>query len=367
MRIGIDAGPLAGDRGGVGWHTYHLLRSLLDLKGEVDFVAYTRPGQDWPPSGDACWSSARLRRTEAGKWAMLWRGIRDRLDLYHGTNFKMHTTGKYGGVVTIHDVWLDRHPEYSPKMFGQRGSFRRTRRTAWRARKIITVSEFSAREIRDLYGVPPERIAVIYNGVSEDFRPVHDADAMQQLRERLGLPGGGFLLFIGGANPRKNHRVFLEAAAQRLDRLGGRTLVLVGDAMHRFGDYRETARSLGIEKQVLCTGRLSMPDVRLLYSHADLFVFPSLYEGFGMPVLEAMACGAPTITSRTTALPEVGGDAAILVDPENAEELGEAIVRVLEDDGLRRTLTAKGFSRVKDFSWDRAARATFDVYRELVG
>ncbi len=365
MRIGIDACPLVGDRGGVGWHTYHLLRSMLELKGDIDFLAYTRPGQDWPPSGEACWNSQRVQRMEVGKWAMLWRGMRDRLDLYHGTNFKMHTTGKYGGVVTIHDVWLDRHPEYSPKIFGQRGSFRRTRRTARKARRIITVSEFSAREIQELYGIPPERIAVIYNGVSEEFRPVHDDQAMGELRRRLGLPAGGFILFIGGANPRKNHRAFLQAAAQRLDRLGGRPLVLVGDAVHRFGDYRETARSLGIDGRVLCTGRLSMPDIRLLYSHADLFVFPSLYEGFGMPVLEAMACGAPTITSNSTALPEVGGDAAILVDPENAEKLGEAMVRVLEDEELRHTLKAKGLTRVKDFSWDRAARATVEVYREL--
>jgi glycosyltransferase involved in cell wall biosynthesis len=141
--------------------------------------------------------------------------------------------------------------------------------------------------------------------------------------------------------------------------------VLVGDIHHRFGDLLQTARTLGLERRVVCTGRLPIEDIRLLYSHADLFVFPSIYEGFGMPVLEAMACGAPVITSNRTALPEVAGDAAVLVNPEDAEELGEAMVRVLEDQTLRATLKEKGLKRAKQFTWERAARQTMALYREL--
>ena len=367
MRVGLDASPIVGDRGGVGWHLYHLLRGLLSLNEDFQLVCYLAPGSRAQVVREPWTQDPRLTWVEAGRMMMGWRGRKDRLDLFHGPNFKMRTEGRYGGVVTVHDVWLDRHPEYSPKLFGQQAAFRRTRRIAWRARKVITVSEFSAREITALYGLPPERIVTIHNGVSEDFRPLRDEEAMERLGHRLQLPAGGFVLFVGGADPRKNHRTFLQAAAQQRTKLGGRTLVLVGDAVHRFGSYHETARALGIERQVLCTGRLSITDLRLLYTHADVFVFPSLYEGFGMPVLEAMACGAPTITSTTSALPEVAGDAAVLVDPDDAAALGEAMVCVLNDTGLRESLKEKGFARARQFTWRAAATKTLVLYRELCG
>jgi glycosyltransferase involved in cell wall biosynthesis len=367
MRIGIDANPIVGDRGGVGWHTYHVLRGLVELKEDVEFVCYVRPGALASGRREAWMDDPRLRWVETGRLGMRRCGGRDKLDLYHGPNFRLQTQGRFGGVVTIHDLWLDRHPEYSPKFFGQRLSFRRTKRAAWRARRVITVSEFSAGEIHALYGLPSERIAVIHNGVSDDFHPIRDDAAMKELRGRLGLPAGGFILFVGGADPRKNHRAFLRAAARRLDRLGNRMLVLVGDPVHRFGNYAETAKALGLEHRVVCAGRLAIEEMRLLYSHADLFVFPSLYEGFGMPVLEAMACGAPVIASNTTALPEVAGDAAVLVDPEEPDELADAMVRVIEDERLREDLRAKGFGRAKQFTWECAARRTVALYRELCG
>ncbi|MBM4132435.1 MAG: glycosyltransferase family 4 protein [Nitrospira sp.] len=373
MRIGIDANPLLGDRGGVGWHTYHLLKALLDLKeegAEVEWVAYVRPG-----ALSACAAAlepfraaeiaGRLHWVESGKLGMRWRGWVDGLDLYHGTNFKMRTSGRFGGVVTVHDLWLDRYPRYSTKLLGQRVSFYRTKRTAWRARRVITVSDHSARDIESLYGLPRNRITVIPNAVSDDFRPVQDPDAPAQIRRRFGLPTDRFILFVGGADPRKNHRTLLRAYAQRADRLKDHCLVLVGDIHHRFGDMAHTARELGLERHIVCTGRLPLADLRLLYSYATVFVFPSIYEGFGMPVLEAMACGAPVITSSTTSLPEVAGDAALLIDPENAEVLGDALQRVLEDAALRKTLRTKGFERVKDFTWDRSARWLMNLYREL--
>jgi glycosyltransferase involved in cell wall biosynthesis len=141
--------------------------------------------------------------------------------------------------------------------------------------------------------------------------------------------------------------------------------VLVGDIRHRFGDMQQTAMTLGLERRVHCTGRLPLADIRLLYANADLFVFPSLYEGFGMPVLEAMACGAPVVTSNRTALPEVAGDAALLVNPEDIAELGDTLVRVLEDRALQSALREKGFERARQFTWEKAARRTHALYREL--
>lgn len=366
MRIGIDANPIVGDRGGVGWHTYHLLRALAELKEDVELVCYVQPGARREAAREvAGWAeNSRLRWVEAGKLAMRWRGRLDGLDLYHGTNFKMRTVGRYGGVVTLHDLWLDRYPQYSSKLLGQRLSFHRTKRTAWRARKVITVSEYSARDIEALYSLPRNRIVVIHNGVSDDFRPMTAADGAGLLR-RLGLQGERFILFVGGADPRKNHRTFLAACGQRLAQLQAYRLVLVGDQTHRFGDLQQSAHQYGLADRVVCTGRLPMVELRLLYSQTDLFVFPSIYEGFGMPVLEAMACGAPVITSNRTALPEVAGEAAILVNPEKADELADAIVRVLEDRTLRAELKARGFERARQFTWERAARGTLALYREL--
>jgi glycosyltransferase involved in cell wall biosynthesis len=367
MRIGIDANPMLGDRGGVGWHTYELVKAMIARREEVDLLLYVEPGslrKGAPDLGDA---SPRARWVEAGKWLMRWRGARDRLDLYHGTNFKLRTAGRFGGVVTIHDLWLDRHPQYSTKLFGQQASFRRTKRTARRARKVITVSRASARDIEEFYGLPPDRIAVIPNGVSDEFHPLVEADGRSALCRQYAVPTGRFILFVGGADPRKNHEALVRAYAQRPDRLRDLSLVLVGDRAHRFGNMDETIRRHGVEGRAVCPGRLPIEELRRFYSYAEVFVFPSVYEGFGMPVLEAMACGAPVVTANGSSLPEVAGDAAVLVDPRDADALAQAIVRLIDNPAARNELREKGFRRAKQFTWDQAAQKTLALYRELCG
>ncbi len=365
MRIGIDAAPLVGDRGGVGWHTFHLLRALLNLKEDIEFVGYVRPGSLGRIRCEEWDGGLTLRWAEAGQWAVRGMGARDGLDLYHGTNFKMQTTGRFGGIVTIHDMWMDRFPQYSRKLFGQRSSFNRTKRSTWKARKVITVSEYSAHDIATLYDLPREKIVVVYNGVSDDFRPLSDLPAVAQLRQRFGWQTNRFILFAGGADPRKNHRTLLEAYAMRAAELQSHCLVMVGNPTHRFGDIQDTVKRLELDDRVVCVGHLSVDELRVLYAHADVFTFPSLYEGFGMPVLEAMACGTPVITSTTTSLPEVAGEAAMLVDPQSPEQLANALVRVLHNASLRDELRAKGLERAKQFTWERAARETLSVYREI--
>jgi len=279
----------------------------------------------------------------------------------------MHTVGRYGGIVTIHDLWLERFPEYSSKFLGQRLSSYKTKRTARRARKVITVSKFSAQELTELFGLSADQIVMIPNGVSDDFFPRQDTGAFMALKQRIGLTADRYILFIGGADPRKNHRVVMEAASLMSTHLEGRMLVFAGSPTHPFGSYEGTTKSYGLTGRVLCTGRLPQRDLQLLYSYADLFVFPSLYEGFGMPVLEAMACGAPVITSKTTALGEVAGDAAMLVDPRNARELADTMHQVLENESLRAALRTKGFARVKQYTWSESARQTCELYASLCG
>ncbi|HEU4685482.1 MAG TPA: glycosyltransferase family 1 protein [Nitrospira sp.] len=365
MKIGIDANSIVGDRGGVGWHTYFLLRAMLEQRDGFEFSAYVPPGRFRPEWVDPWMRTPGITWIESGRWGRRWRGRLDGLDLYHGPNFKLHTTGRYGGVVTIHDLWLDRHPEYSKKFFGQAGASRRARRVAAEARAIITVSAFSAGEIVELYQVSPERVRVIPNGVSEEFVSLHDQATMRELRIRLGLGDRPYVMFVGGADPRKNHRALLRAVARHGKELERWLIVLVGSPTHHFGNFIDTVREFGLEGRVVCTGRLPIHDIRALYSFADLFVYPSLYEGFGMPVLEAMACGVPVLTSSTTALREVAGDAAILVDPEDPDALGDAMGRLLKDEGLQATMKQRGFERIKQFTWQRAAELTLSLYREL--
>lgn len=181
MCIGIDASPLVHPRSGVGWHTYYLLQALLALKEDIEFVGYLPNGgrrhiepERWEPGGRLCW-------VEAGRAMMRWRGGWDRLDLYRGTNFKIQTRGQWGTILTIHDLWLDRHPEFSKKLFGQRSAFWRTRRRARRASRVITVSDFSARELQALYGLPPKRTVVIPNGVAAVFTPTRDNQEFEKL------------------------------------------------------------------------------------------------------------------------------------------------------------------------------------------
>jgi glycosyltransferase involved in cell wall biosynthesis len=366
MRIGIDAGPIVGGAGGVGTHTTELLAAMLDHDKATEFFAYIPSGTSERLARKGSWTNAsNLHWVEAGRWTMSWEVRRNGIDLFHGPNFKMWAQGRCGGIVTIHDVWLDRAPEYSTKIFGQRWSFGRTKRTVWRAKRVVTVSHFSAQEIADLYGLPAARIAVIPNGVSRSFWPERNEEALSDLRRRMGFSSKGCLLFVGGADPRKNHRQFLAASARCRDAWTGSSLVLVGDPIHRFGNYLESAKEYGLEKDIVCVGRVSPDVLRLLYSYARLFVFPSRYEGFGMPVLEAMACGAPTITSTASALPEVAGGAALLTDPDNPEQLAEAMTRVLTDETLREDLRARGFALAKEMTWHAAAVQTLNLYRDL--
>lgn len=367
MKVGIDANPTVRHRGGIGWHTYHLLRALVELKDpDLELIAYVSPGSGDADAMQEPWAHGRgVTWRETGGWALRWRSAADKLDVFHGPNFKLPTVGRFGGIVTIHDLWLARHPRYSRKLFGQWIATRRLRRTAHKAARIITVSEHSARDIVAICGVPREKVTVIHNAVSEVFYPSRDPLALAAWGRRVGWTPRPFMLFVGGADPRKNHRAMLEAYASRLEHLRSHALIMVGTPAHRFGNLFDSVAAAGLQKHVVCTGSLPVSDLRLLYSHADLFVFPSIYEGFGMPVLEAMACGAPVITSNTTALPEVAGDAAVLVDPNNTEELADAMVRMLSDSSLRAALQEKGFRRAKQFTWERAARLTLAVYREV--
>jgi len=364
MRIALDVSPLACNRAGIGTYVAHLLTALVRIAPDHEFFLYS---PHLLPEKERAFFGAQphVRIVRCPPLLMGLRARWDRVDLFHGMNYKLRGRGRHGGIVTIHDLAMDRLGLPSRKLFGQRHSFRRTRRTAHRASRVVTVSANSAKDIMELYGVPPERIAVVYNAVSPEFYPVLDPAIMEQVRARYGIRREGFVLSGGGAEPRKNIARLVEAFGRATRLREKLNLVVVGGMDRGAEPILEAVRRARLEEAVIFPGHVPLEDLRVLYSACALFVFPSLYEGFGMPVLEAMACGAPVVSSNASSLPEVVGDAALLVHPVDEEGLAATMTRLVEDAGLRESLQKKGSLRVKVFSWEQSARDQLRVYQDL--
>jgi glycosyltransferase involved in cell wall biosynthesis len=239
-----------------------------------------------------------------------------------------------------------------------------------RANAIITISECSRRDAVRLYGIAADRFHVIYEGVDPRFQPVGQPERLQEVRRRYGLPAE-YLLAVGTIEPRKNLSVLLDAFLAVRARSGrqGLRLVIVGKKGWLFQEFFRRLAELGLDdgKQVVFPGYVANEDLPAVYGGAACFVFPSIYEGFGLPVLEAMASGAPVVCSNTSSLPEVAGDAALMVQPDDAGGFAGAVERILADDDLRGELRARGLRRAAEFTWERTARQTMDVYAGVLG
>jgi glycosyltransferase involved in cell wall biosynthesis len=265
----------------------------------------------------------------------------------------------------VHDLIPFRFPALTPWRY--RNAFRLLMRRAIRvADRIIAVSESTRGDLVELLHAPPKRITVVPEAADARFHPIEDRAAFAPVRLRYALPGR-FLLFVGLLEPKKNVGGLLHAVA-RLKRTGrwpgDLRLVVVGDRGWAVGTLPQQVRTLELEGIVRFLGHVPDADLPLLYGAAEAFVFPSLYEGFGLPVLEAMACGTPVVASTRGSLPEVAGDAAVLVDPDRPESLAEGIARVVGDPALREECRDRGLRRARAFSWRRTAEATLDVYRQ---
>ena len=260
-------------------------------------------------------------------------------------------------VVTIHDCAVFDSPEgFTPRF--QKWYRWLLPRLARTVRRILTVSEFSRQRIAEHCGVPLSRIVAIPNGVDARFHHV-DISQQEEVRQRFGLPKN-FVLCVGSLEPRKNLRLLLRAWQQASRLHQDFALVLVGGT----ANYYRQAGLEQLPERVLLAGRVADADLPAIYSAATMFVYPSLYEGFGLTVLEAMACGTPVICSRTTALPEVAGEAAVLIDPENEAELAAAMIELAESQILCSKLRQLGRQRCQQFSWDTAAEQTWNVLQQ---
>jgi alpha-1,3-rhamnosyl/mannosyltransferase len=242
------------------------------------------------------------------------------------------------------------------------------RATITKAAKLICISQATADDVMRLYGVAPDRMRIVPYGIDTWFRPVTDHAVLAAFRDRHDLPKA-FVLYVGNTRPHKNVPGLLEGFARFLAEPGAAsaTLVLAGSKERFFSDTRAMIHELGLERRVVCLDHLGDEELRWLYCAARVLVLLSTKEGFGLPPVEAMACGTPVLVSTYGALPEVVGEAGLQVDPFDYGEIGQALLRLWTDEELRETLRARGLGRAAQYTWEETARSTLEVYNEVLG
>ncbi len=380
MHIGLNAHLLSLSetyRGaGINWYIHNLLTHLPRVDHDDRYTAFI--GDRRFTSSGLALKLSRLP-TSSPPIRIFWEQVfqpfalrKERVDLLHALAFVTPLLSPCPSVVTIYDLSFLLYPEsFKRSKRFYLGLF--TRLSARRARRIIAISESTRRDVVRLLGVSPEKVEVVYCGIDDAFRPLAE-DQVAAFRSKRGLPGR-FIFFVGTIEPRKNVTRLIEAFADlrsfdvAQDRFAIRDLRLViGGAKGWFyEDVFARVEELGLEGAVMFPGYIPINELPLWYNAAELFVYPSLYEGFGLPPLEAMACGTPVVAANTSSLPEVVGQGGLTVDPLDVEGLAEAMRRALDDEAFWQEMRERGLQRAKGFSWTKTAQETVQVYRRAMG
>lgn len=374
MRIGLDGIPLNELKTGVGHYTFEVACCLaanaptdkFEIVSPLSFLSSTSNEDERKLPANLRTVQAKVNTLTRHWWTIgLPRYIkRNALTLFHGTNYDVPLWDRCPTVLTIHDLSLLLHPlTHEPRRV--RRARRRLPLMARTATMIITPSESVRRETCEHLRVMPEKVIAIPEAPRRIFRPLPLAQTVET-RKRLGVEDE-FLLFVGTIEPRKNLRVLMRAFTEVVRATGVSTqLVIAGAKGWLTDDLFSQIKTSSITDRVRFTGYLPDDDLCALYSSCRAFVYPSLYEGFGLPPLEAMACGAPVIASNIPSIAEVTGSVAHLVAAEDVDALAHSIAALLKDEGARRHLSAAGLKRAAEFTWERTARLTREVYAEAL-
>jgi len=368
LRIAIDARKLRDY--GIGTYVRNLLRHLSRIDSATEYVLLC--------NGEDCGTLEALGgnfRTVADSSAPY--SVREQLsvpldlrregiDLFHAPHYVLPPLTPCRSVVTIHDCIHLRFPQYLPN----RLAYGYARASMWvathRSSRVLTVSEASKRDILRYFRIPPAKIDVIYNAIDERYGEAPDDEEVARVRERYQL-NDPFVLYAGNIKPHKNLERLIEAFHElRKGDLEHVKLLIIGDEISKYATLRRAVHHFKLHKHVRFFGFVPDKTLAVLYRLASVFVFPSLYEGFGLPPLEAMASGTPVITSNVSSLPEVVGDAALLIDPYDAAGIAAAMRRVLTEPALREDLRRRGLQRVQEFSWERSVRRVREIYGEVM-
>lgn len=378
MLIGIDARFALRKRRGVGKYSLNLIKYLSEIDNDNKYILYTNR-EDVEGVISKC---GNFQIKNIGSWNyLIWEQIilplqakKDKIDILHCTanTAPMVLFGNLKLVSTIHDVSYLKPYSIMPKssyLYQRLGRMYRkviVPQSLRRVSAVITVSEFAKKDILAHFSfLSEENIFITYESMSEVFEVTDKEQAKAFVKLRYGITGN-YILNVGGRDPQKNTAFLVEGFLElKKNKKFSERLVIVGFLNYEKTDFYKDLNNSEFKNEVFFIEFASEGDLVQLYNGAEIFIFPSLYESFGMPPLEAMACGVPVIASNTGAIPEIVGEAAILINPKNKEELKATLSRLLEDQGMRQEMIRRGFERIKKFSWLKMATETLSVYAKL--
>lgn len=363
MRIGVDVRELAGKKAGKGWYVWRLMECLREIDRENEYILYSDKeilDCKLPEKHELI----LIEKHGLGwHWAVKNRLKSDRIDVYWApTSLIVPALTELKTVMTIHDLTV----LLFPKMHTWKNRLIEKALTGLAVKKtsrILTISEATKDDLMRLFPKSKDKIVVAKLGVDGEYRPIVDLE-IEKILKKYGLKRG-YLLFVGTLEPRKNLINLIKAYHELDEKVRSENkLVIVGKKGWYFEEIFALVEEYGLKKAVIFLGYVPGEDMPAIYNGAKIFVYPSKYEGFGLPVLEAMACGVPVITSNVSSLPEVIGEAGVLVSPDNLDEITNKIEELISDDKKRDEMSRLGLIKAEEFDWKKTARATLDVLTE---
>jgi glycosyltransferase involved in cell wall biosynthesis len=371
-RIAIDYTSAIQQQAGIGRYTRHIITALAALDHTTDYLLFSAGRDPTPPIWPANFKRRELPISDR-YLAILWQRLRlpipvelftGRVDVYHSPDFVLPPLIQACKVLTVHDLSFIRYPECSSPALLQY-LLHSVPHSVHRADYLLADSLSTKNDLIELLGIAQERVTVVYAGHDPRFNPqVQVTDGA--IQETYGIKGP-YILALGTLQPRKNFATLIRAYNLLVkEHHIPHKLIIGGGKGWLYDDIFDTVRELNLEELVEFPGFVADEHLPALYRGADVFAFPSLYEGFGIPILEALGCGTPVITSTTSSLPEVAGDAALYIDPQDYAALADAIWQAISDATLRQTLRQRGLERVMLFTWEKAATTLLDVYHRAV-
>ncbi len=367
MRIGLEISPLAINASGIPNYIFRLLHGFASIDTENQYFLYTNRPVPFDLGLPGNFSTIILKKPlpRFQLWFQIELPLRlrkDGIDVFHGLFSRLPFVLPVPGVITVHDLSGYKMPRFHK---------RKTHFTnlmypffVKKASRIIAVSEFTAKELGSCLPEASGKTSVIHEAAPLEYSEVTDESELNRISQKYSLPRR-FFLFLGTLEPRKNLPGLLEAFLREADSIP-HSLVISGAIGWKTEEFFNNLKVSASKDKVKLTGFVDKEDIPALLSLAEVFIYPSLYEGFGLPILEAMACGTPVITSDAASMPEIAGDAALLVDPRSTESISNAISTLANDEEKRVLMRAKGLQRASEFSWEVTAERTLEVYRQAI-
>ncbi len=377
-RIGLEVTAAVRQGGGIGRYVRELLQATAQRQDGFDYRLFFASDNPVPHALPALPQNFRVRQLPfhdiwlARGWHRLQLPvpvtlITGSVDLYHSPDFTLPPTPKIPTVLTVHDLSFVRDPESAAP--GLRTYLNTVvPRSVSRATHILADSQATKDDLIDLYNTPADKVTVLYSGVGTEFVPVADSATLSAVRAKYGIGAEPYIFSISTLQPRKNYQRLIQAfdiAMQQLQNTEIK-LVLAGGKGWLYDEIFAEVERRNLQSRVIFPGFVDDEDLAALYSGAEVMAYPSLYEGFGLPMLEAMACHTPVLTSTVSCLPEVAGDAAVCVDPYDLDAMAAGLIDTLENTALRTDLVAKGIRRASEFTWAKSAENLNQVYRKLL-